>query len=295
MLYEGLELDSCLRLPGMEIQRAGKLIIWFSSNLESGTQRWAAIYEYEGGYYAQSTDAGQAGPYAGVSDAFARTISDIDMSLEMGGVSMSPREFIGLLREELRNAKYEIPGLESQRIKAVANKMPGSGHVEEKAPVVATLNEFLHHRETANATGSIFQLWPGEDREEWKGNFLELLEANGREVYSSSWDSGSMCSNGVEYIEEFLGRYWARKSMEGTSGPYESFADVFDDEYFRGVGSGTESIWCSEMTTEELLSKLILDREYLEPGFTIEINGEPYVLTEEFRLIPAKSEHSNGK
>jgi len=133
MLYEGLELDSCLRLPGMEIQRAGKLIIWFSSNLESGTQRWAAIYEYEGGYYAQSTDAGQAGPYAGVSDAFARTISDIDMSLEMGGVSMSPREFIGLLREELRNAKYEIPGLESQRIKAVANKMPGSGHVEEMA------------------------------------------------------------------------------------------------------------------------------------------------------------------
>ena len=243
MLYDGLQLKAYLRLLGTEIQRAGKLIIWFSSNLGSGIQRWAAIYEYEGGYYAQSTDAGQAGPYTALSGAFARTISDIDMSsLEIGGISMSPQEFIGLLTEELRDAKYEIPRLDAQRIEAVANKMPGRDHVGEKAPVVATLDDFLNHRETANATGSIFQLWPGEDPEEWKGNFLELLEANGGEVYRQSWDSGGMCSNGVEYIKEFLGRYWAGKSIEGISGPYESFADVFDDEYFRGVGSATESM-----------------------------------------------------
>jgi hypothetical protein len=129
--------------------------------------------------------------------------------------------------------------------------------------------------------------WPGEDPEEWEKNFLGLLEANGREVYASSWDSGGMCVNGVESIEEFLGRCWARKSIEGTSGPYESFAEVFDDEYFRGVGSATESIWCCEMATEELLSKLILDKEYLEPGFTVKINGKPYVVTEEFRLVLA--------
>ncbi len=42
------------------------------------------------------------------------------------------------------------------------------------------------------------------------------------------------------------------------------------------------------MTTEELLSKLILDEEYLEPGFTIEINGKPYILSEEFELIPTQ-------
>jgi hypothetical protein len=288
MLYDGLDMAACLRLLGMEIQREGKLITWFSANLESGIRRWAAIYEYEGGFYAQSTDAGQTGRYANLFGAFATAISNIDMSsLKMGDISMSPKEFIGLLREELRDAEYGIPGLDSQRIEALANKMPGGDHVGDKTLGDATLDEFVYHRETANATGSIFQLWPGEDREEWKGNFLELLEANGREVYSSSWDSGAMCSNGVEYIEEFLGRYWARKSMEGTSGPYERFADVFEDEYFRGVGSATESIWCSEMTTEELLSKLILDKEYLEPGLTIEINGKPYVLTEQFELIPA--------
>jgi hypothetical protein len=55
--------------------------------------------------------------------------------------------------------------------------------------------------------------WPGEDREDWEATFLELLEENGRRVYISSWDGG-MCSNGVECIHEFLGHYWAGKSLE---------------------------------------------------------------------------------
>jgi hypothetical protein len=38
-----------------------------------------------------------------------------------------------------------------------------------------------------------------------------------------------MCSNGVECIHEFLGHYWAGKSLEEISGPYESFAVVFED------------------------------------------------------------------
>jgi len=42
------------------------------------------------------------------------------------------------------------------------------------------------------------------------------------------------------------------------------------------------------MSTEELLSKLILDEECLEPGFTVKINDNTYVLTEDFRLIPAE-------
>jgi hypothetical protein len=57
----------------------------------------------------------------------------------------------------------------------------------------------------------------------------------------------------------------------GLSGPYESFAEVFGDE-FRYVTSATESIRCSEMTTEELLPKLIRDKDSLDPDFTIEIN-----------------------
>jgi hypothetical protein len=98
-----------------------------------------------------------------------------------------------------------------------------------------------------------------------------------------------MCSSGVESVEEFLGHYWESKGFDNEIfGPYESFAEVFDYEDSRYVGSGTKSIWCSEMKTEELVSKLILDEESLEPGFTIEINDKPYVLTPEFRLIPAE-------
>jgi hypothetical protein len=55
MLYDGLDMTACLRLLGMEIQREGKLITWSSASLESGIRRWAAIYEYEDGFYAQST------------------------------------------------------------------------------------------------------------------------------------------------------------------------------------------------------------------------------------------------
>ena len=87
MLYfDGLEIKSCLRLLGMAIQREGKLISWFSANLESGIRRWAAIYEYEGSFYGQSTDAGQTGPCSKFTGAFGVTISDVDISsLEIGG------------------------------------------------------------------------------------------------------------------------------------------------------------------------------------------------------------------
>jgi hypothetical protein len=171
--------------------------------------------------------------------------------------------------------------------------MLASDHFEESAPGDKTIEEFFHHRETANGTGSIFQLWPGDDPEEWENNFAELLRANGRTLYISSWDGG-MCANGSECIEEFLGHYWGSKTNDGISGPYESFAYVFEDEYFRYIGGGTKNIWCYEMTTEDLLSQVILDED-LEPGFTIGINDKPYVLTEEFRLIPAGLGHSNDK
>jgi hypothetical protein len=289
MHYDGLQLDACLRLLGAEIQRTGKIIIWFSSNLESGTKRWAAIYEYEGGYHAQSTDAGQTGRCAELSGAFGVAISDIDIaSLKIGGVSMPQKSFIQLLRRELQDAAYGIFGLDSQRIDAVATKMSDDDDTENKADGDAGYAEFVRRRESANTAGSPIKLWPGEDPEQWEDDFLQLLNKNGRMVYSLFWNSGAPGAGAdIEYIEEFLGHYWVRTSTDGLSGPYESFAEVFGDE-FRYVTSATESIWCTEMSTEELLSKLILDKDSLDPDFTIEINDKPYVLTEEFELVPAQ-------
>jgi hypothetical protein len=211
---------------------------------------------------------------------------------------MSPKDFIGLLTEELRDGKYEISGLDSPSIEAVANKIGGSDLVEQEAPLVAPLDEFLHHRETANAAGSIFQLWPGQNPEEWGDNFIELLNEHCRTVYAIGWDSGGPGAGAdVECIEKFLGRYWPRTSMDGLTEPYNSLKEVFEDEDqpFRYVTSATESIWCCEMTTKELLSKLILYNSF-DPGFTMEINGKPYKLSEDSRLITARqSERSNNK
>jgi hypothetical protein len=272
----------------MEIQREGRLITWFSANLESGIRRWAAVYEYEGSFFGQSTDAGQTGPCTKVSGAFAVTISDVDISsIEIGAISIPANGFIELLKKELGAAKYGIPGLDLERIKALAEKMPSGDHIEKKGQGDATLNEFLRHRELANAVGSTFKLWPGEDPDEWEGSFLDLLNEHGACVHKVFWDSGGPGAGAdVEYIEEFLGHYWARTSTDGHSGPYESFEEVFRDEYFRYVSSATEQIWCYEMTTEELLPKLILDKDSLNPGFRIEINDDPYELSEDFRLIP---------
>jgi len=208
---------------------------------------------------------------------------------------MPAKSFVQLLRKELRAAKYGIPGLDSERIKALAKKMP-SGDIENKTQGDAAFEEFFRQREIANAVGSIFKLWPGEDPEEWEGNFLDLLNREGSCVYKLYWDSGGPGAGAdLEYIDEFLGRYWARTSTDGFSGPYESFEEVFDDEYFRYVTSATEGIWCWNMTTEELLPKLILDKDSLNPGFTIEINDDPYELSEDFRLTPVQSGRSTDK
>ena len=73
-----------------------------------------------------------------------------------------------------------------------------------------------------------------------------------------------------------------------SSPPARDYEEVFADECFRYVSSAVEQIWCYEMTTEKLLPKLILDQDSLNPGFTIEINDDPYELTENFRLIPVQ-------
>ena len=204
---------------------------------------------------------------------------------------MLPKSFIQLLRKELKAAKYEIPGLPSlERIKALAKTLPSSGHIENKAPGDATLDAFIHHQEIANAGGSIFKLWPGENPDEWEDNFVDLLNEHGRRVYTICWDSGGPGAGAdLECIDEFLGRYWPHTSTDGLSGPYKSFKEVFEDEDkpFRYVTSAVEEIWCREMAIEELLPKLILSNSF-DPGFTMEINGKPYKLSEDSRLIPVQ-------
>jgi hypothetical protein len=284
-----LPLDVCLPLLGVEIQRKGKLLTWFSANLKSGIRRWAGIYKYQRRFYGQSTDAGQTGPYRKLSGAFGVAISNVDISsFKIGGVSMLAETFIQLLRKELKAAKYEIPGLDLERIEALAKTMPSSGHIENNAPGDGILDEFIHHQGIANAGGSIFKLWHGQDPEEWGDNFIELLDEHCRTVYAIGWDSGGPGAGAdVECIEKFLGRYWPRTSTDGLSGPYNTLKEVFEDEDqpFRYVTSAVEEISCREMNIEEILPKLIIYNSF-DPGFTMKINDKSFNLSEDFRLIP---------
>jgi hypothetical protein len=291
MSYDGLHLESCLSLLALEVQREGELVIWFSVDVPSGTRRWGAIYKYQGSFYGQATDAGQTGPSEELSRPFGAMISDVDItSLEIGGTTIPAKSFIQLLRKELRRAENDIPGLNSERIKTFGKQFPSNAGIKQRN---AGFNNFLKQREIANANGSIFSLRTDEDSDEWEENFLVLVDQHGESVYRVYWDTGSPGAGvGVESIEHFLGQYWARQSDAGLSGPYETFREVFENESlpFRLIASTVERIWCSELTPEELVPNLILDEHSLDPGYTIEINNQPYEISEDFLLVPIQHE-----
>jgi hypothetical protein len=287
--YVRLDIDLCLPLLGMEIQDKGKPVVWFSSKLESGIQRWAAIYRYRRMFYAHSTDAGQTGPYEKITGAFGVAISNVDIStLKIGVMSMLAYDFIHRLRKELKSAKCEIPGLSLERIEALSKTMPPDGHIENNASADGVRDKIIHHGQSAHEGGSIFKLWSGQDPEEWGDNFTELLDEHSRVVYAIAWDSGAPGAGAdTECVEKFLDRYWPRTTTDGISGPYETLKEIFDDDNqpFRFVSSAVENISSCEMTIEEILPKLII-YESFDPGYTMKINDKLFKMSEDSRLIP---------
>jgi len=130
-------------------------MIWFSANLKSGNRRWAAVYEYQKQFYGQTTDAGQTRPFSKLSGAFGAMISDVDIySLQIEGTSMPTKNFIQLLRKQLRSAKDAIDGLSSERIAVIAKKISSSSDIGIRKAQAAELDEFLNQREMANEVGS---------------------------------------------------------------------------------------------------------------------------------------------
>jgi hypothetical protein len=256
--------------------------------LPDATQRWAAIYKYRDAFYFQTTDTGQGGPYMNLSLPFAEMISGVDLdSLAIGSAALACKDFIQLVREELENFVYPVTGLDLEIIDALANRLDSQNPAENLNESVGSPPvEFFRQREIANQNGSGLALHKNEDPDSWIGNFIALIEAQGDCVYKLFWDSGGPGAGAdAEYIIYFLGHYWARSSTDGFSGPCETFEEVFQEEYFRFITGATELIWCSKLTVEELLPRLIIDEDSLDPGQTIEINDGPYEVTEDFELV----------
>jgi hypothetical protein len=200
----------------------------------------------------QTTDAGQGGPYQDLSSPLVDVVSGVDLlSMKIGTGKLQANEFIQTVRAELDAAEYPMSSLDLQMIEMLANSLASSVPLENRDESSQVSPEFFRQREISNATGSGVALHKNEDSDSWMGNFIELVQSQGDCVYQEYWGSGGPGAGvDTEFIVYVLGRYWARSSFNGFSGPYEAFEDAFKQESFGYITGAVEQIWCNKMGRE---------------------------------------------
>ena len=106
----------------------------------------------------------------------------------------------------------------------------------------------------------------------------EIIQEKGEVVYSQYWDSGGPGAGAdVDLIYKYRGHFW-RHDEDGLSGPFYDFEESLWDDYI-AITSATESINCSEWSTEQLIQKA--KPIELESNTNITINGERWQLDPE--------------
>jgi len=111
----------------------------------------------------------------------------------------------------------------------------------------------------------------------------ELIIEEGEIVYALQWDSGGPGAGaGYEVVYKFRDYYWTHSDYEGFLGPYSCLDEALSST-FTTVTDVTESIRCSELSSEEIVKHL----EAFELEYTkrIVINGEDWVATPEGRFM----------
>jgi len=116
-----------------------------------------------------------------------------------------------------------------------------------------------------------------EDRD-----FTDIISEDGEVVCSIFWDNGWMNSD-TEAICKYKDQYWRVWSFgsEMPDGPFDTLDEAFGDE-FLGIGGATKSIYCTELTTRELINRIFFTD--CDPPIAIRINGTEYVKTPEGKL-----------
>jgi hypothetical protein len=110
----------------------------------------------------------------------------------------------------------------------------------------------------------------------------EIIHEQGEVVFREYWDSGGPGAGAdVDLIYKYRDHFW-RYDDDGLSGPFYDFEDSLWEEYI-AVTSATESIDCSEWSTEELIQKI--KPIELEGNINITINGEKWQLDPNGKLI----------
>ena len=111
----------------------------------------------------------------------------------------------------------------------------------------------------------------------------EVIMEEGEIVYCLYWDSGSPAvGGGYEIIYKFRDYYWSYSDYEWLTGPYPILDEALSSA-LTTVTDATQSIRCSELTSEEITERL--EPYDLDCTKRIVVNGEDWVVTPEGHFI----------
>lgn len=108
-----------------------------------------------------------------------------------------------------------------------------------------------------------------------------LIEANGNEVYTVSYDGGSPGHTGNAGVVHCLDSYWSYDDNGNFGGPYNDIDEALFDCHI-GFGEVDLSISSSELSSEQIASRLELE---CSTGHIVSINEEEWMMGKDGELI----------
>ena len=107
-----------------------------------------------------------------------------------------------------------------------------------------------------------------------------LIEANGNEVYTVSYDGGSPGHTGNAGVIHCLDSYWSYDDNGNFGGPYNDIDEALFDCHI-GFGEVDLSVSSSELSSQQIASRLDLD---CSTGPSVSINEEEGVMDKDGEL-----------
>ncbi len=113
-----------------------------------------------------------------------------------------------------------------------------------------------------------------------------LIEANGTEVYTVSYDGGSPGHTGNAGVIHCLDSYWSYDDNGNFGGPYNDIDEALFDCHI-GFGEVDLSVTSSELSAKQIASRLELD---CSTGHIVNLNNEEWVMDKDGELILSTEE-----
>jgi hypothetical protein len=107
-----------------------------------------------------------------------------------------------------------------------------------------------------------------------------LIEANGNEVYTVSYDGGSPGHTGNAGVIHCLDSYWSYDDNGNFGGPYNDIDEALFDCHI-GFGEVDLSVTSSELSSKQIASRLELD---CSTGHSVCLNEEEWVMDKDGEL-----------